>query len=103
MLGSPHPDDHLDSTHICLNNPENCQKTSRTDSLEPSIEKRPTEEVREGGDAVCATRTGGREPGQWRGSPPGKAESPSLACKSRGIGLCEFSQTAGLNIWNVKS
>ena len=33
-LGSPRPADHLDSTYTCLNNPENCQKTSRTDSLE---------------------------------------------------------------------
>ena len=35
MLGSPRPADHLDSTHICLNNPENHQNTSRTDSPEP--------------------------------------------------------------------
>ena len=43
-LGSPHPADHLDSTHTCLNNPENCQKTSRMDSPEPSIDKKPREE-----------------------------------------------------------
>ena len=48
MLGSPCPADHLDSTHICLNNPKNCQKTRRTDSLEPSIDKRPMEEGRKG-------------------------------------------------------
>ena len=59
--------DHLDSTHTCLNNPENCQKTSRTDSAEPSIDKRPTEEGRKGGEAVCTIRTGKRELGQ-RGS-----------------------------------
>ena len=90
MLVSPRPADHLDSTHTCLNNPENRQKTSRTDSLEPRVDKRPTEEGRKGRETVRATRTGGRELGQWRGSPPGKVESPSLACKSRGAGLCEF-------------
>ena len=37
------PADCLDSTHICLNYPENCQKTSRMDSPEPSVDKRPTE------------------------------------------------------------
>ena len=88
MLGSPHPADHLDSTHICLNNPENLQKTSRMDSLEPSVDKRPTEDGRKGGYGAIQTR--GREPGQWRGSPPGKAEPPSLACKSGGAGLWEF-------------
>ena len=46
MLGSPHPADHLDSTHICINNPENWQKTSRTDTPEPSVDKRPMEELR---------------------------------------------------------
>ena len=90
MLGSPRPADRLDSTHICLNNPENCQKTSRMDSPEPSVDKRPMEVGRKGGEAVRATQTGGREPGQWRGSPPGKAEPPSLACKSGGAGLGEF-------------
>ena len=74
MLGSPCPADHLDSTHVCLNNPENRQKTNRMDSLEPSVHKRPTEEVRKGGEAVRTTRIGRREPGQWRGSLPGKAE-----------------------------
>ena len=69
MLGLPCPADQLDSTHIGLNNPENCQKTSRTDSPEPRVDKRPTEEGRKGGEAVSATRTGGREPGWWRGSP----------------------------------
>ena len=73
-LGSPRPADCLDSTDICLNNPENIQKTSRTDSLEPSIDKRPTEEGRKGREAVHATHTGRREPGWWRGSLPGKAE-----------------------------
>ena len=43
-LGSRRPADHLDSTETCLNNPENCQKSRRTDSPEPSVDKRPTEE-----------------------------------------------------------
>ena len=76
MLGSLRPADHLDSIHICLNNPENHQKTSRTDSLEPNVDKRPTEEGRKGGEAVHATWTSERELGQWRGSPPSKAEPP---------------------------
>ena len=66
MLGSLRLADHLDSTHTCLNNPENHQKTSRMDSLEPSIDKRPTEESRKGGEVVHATQTGGREPGSGR-------------------------------------
>ena len=84
MLGSPRPADHLDSTHICLNNPENCQKSSRADFPEPSVNERPTEEGRKGGEAVRAPWTGERELGRWRGSPPGKAEPPSLTCKSGG-------------------
>ena len=90
MLGLLHPADHLDSTHICLNNPENRQKTSRMDSLEPSIEKRPTEEGRKGGEVVHTTWTGRREPGQWRGSPSGKAEPLNLTNKSRGTRLSKF-------------
>ena len=78
-MDSLHPADHLDSTHICLNNPENCQKTGRRDSPEPSVDERPTEEGRKGGEAMRATCTGGREPGRWRGSPPSKAEPLSLA------------------------
>ena len=90
MLGSPHPADHFDYTHTCLNNPENHQKTRRTDSPEPSVDKRPTEEDKKGEEMMHTTRTRGREPEQWRGSPPGKAEPLSLACKSRGAGLHEF-------------
>ena len=60
------------------------------DSLEPSIDKRPMEEGRKGREAVCNTGTGGREPGQWRSSPPGKAEPPSLTCKSGGAGWSVF-------------
>ena len=44
------------------------------DSPEPSVDKRPTEECRKGGEAVHTKLTGGREPGQWRSSPSGKAE-----------------------------
>ena len=46
------------------------------DSLEPSVDKRPTEEGRQGGEVVRATRTGRRELGWWRGSLPGKVEPP---------------------------
>ena len=44
------------------------------DSPEQSIDKTPMEEGRKGREAVHATRTGLREPGRWRGSPPCKAE-----------------------------
>ena len=70
MLGSPRPADHLDSTHICLIYPDNHQKTSRMDSLEPSIDERHMEEGRKGREVVHATWTGGREPGRWKGSQP---------------------------------
>ena len=55
MLSSPYPADRLDSNHICLNNPEHHQKTSRMDSPESSLDKRPTEEGRKGGEVVHAT------------------------------------------------
>ena len=42
------------------------------------------EEGRKGREIVCITWTGRREPGWWRGSPPSKAEPPSLAYKSGG-------------------
>ena len=85
MLGSPHPADRLDSTHICLNNRENRQKTSRTDSPEPSVDKRPPEDGRKGGEVVCATQTGRRELGEWRGGPPINAEPPKSGLqKQRG-------------------
>ena len=89
-LGSPHPADHLDSTYTCLNNPENRQKTSRTESSEPSADERPTEEGRKGSEAVRATQTGQREPGR-RGGPQAKqsprvwfakAEGPDRACSN---------------------
>ena len=77
MLGSPRPADHLDSTHTCLNNPENCQKTSRMDSLKASADERPTEEGRKGGEAVRATRTGDWHEGAGaEGQPTSKAEPP---------------------------
>ena len=83
MLGSPRPADHLDSTHICLNNPENHQKTSRTDTLEPRVDKRHMEEGRKGREAVPATLTGRREPGRWRGNLPIKAEPPKSDFQNR--------------------
>ena len=49
-LGSLCPADHLDSTHISLNNPQNCRKTSRTDTPQPSVDKRLTEEGKRGGE-----------------------------------------------------
>ena len=87
MLGSPRPADHLDSTHTCLNNPENHQRTSRMDSPEQSIDGRPMEEGRKGGVRYTDWREGA---GRRRGSPPGKAEPPSLACKSGGARQSEF-------------
>ena len=91
-LGLPCPADHLDSTHICLNNPENRQKTSRTDSPEPSTEERPTEEGRKGAEVVHATRTGGREPGWW-GSLPAKQRPRVWLAKAEGPdGVCLDSE-----------
>ena len=80
------PADHLDSTYSCLNNPENHQKTSRTESPELSADETPTEEGRKGGEAVRAPRTGGREPGQ-RGT-TGQAEPESGLQKRRGWTEC---------------
>ena len=94
-MGSPCPADCLDSTYICLNNPENHQKTSITDSPEPSVEKRPTEEGRKGRKAVSATRTGGREPGRWRGRQPiGQERAPEVwLAKAEGPdGVCSDSK-----------
>ena len=75
--------DHLDSTYTCLNNPENHQKTSRTESLEPSAEERPTNGGGKGGGAVYAPRTGGREL-ERRGSPPAKQSPESRLQKWKG-------------------
>ena len=78
MLGSPRPADRLDYTHIGLNNPENHEKTSRKDSPEPSVDKRPTEEGRKGREAVCATWTGGREPGGGGAARPARQSPPKV-------------------------
>ena len=53
------------------------------DSLEPSVDKRSMEEGRKGGEAVCATRTGRREPG-WRGSPLAKQSPRVWLAKAEG-------------------
>ena len=91
-LGSPCPADHLDSTYTCLNNPENCQKISRMDSLEPSADERPMEEGKKGGEAVHATQSGGSEPGQ-RGSPPAKQSPRVWLAKAEGPdGVCSDSK-----------
>ena len=83
MLGSLRLADYSDSNYICLNNPENCQKTSRIDSLEPSADERPTEEDRKAGEAVRTARNGGREPGR-RGSPLAKQSSRVWLAKAEG-------------------
>ena len=58
------------------------------ESLEPSTDERPKEEGRNGGEVVCTTWTGRREPGQ-RGGPQAKqiprvwlakAEGPDRVC-----------------------
>ena len=91
-LGSPCPADHLDSTYTCLNNPENHQKTSRKDYPEPSIDKRPTEEGRKGGEAVLTARIGRREPGR-RGSSPAKQRPRVWLAKVEGPdGVCSDSK-----------
>ena len=54
------------------------------DSPDPSVDERPMEEGRKGGEAVSTKQTGGREPGWWRGSPPSKAEPKSHLPKWRG-------------------
>ena len=92
MLGSPRPAGHLDFTYTCLNNPENRQKTNRTDSPEPSVDKRSTEEGRKGGEAVCATLTGGREPG-GEGGPLAKQRPRVWLAKTEGPdGVCSDSK-----------
>ena len=89
-LGSLHPASHLDSTYTCLNNPENHQKTSRTESPEPSADERPTEEGRKGGEEVRATPLHGLVGGsRGRGAASGQAETTSQAGKSGGAdGVC---------------
>ena len=82
-MGSPRPADHVDSTYTCLNNPENHHKTSRTDSPEPSVDKKPTEEGRKRREAVRAPRTGGRERAGGAARPPRRAPESGLQ-KKRG-------------------
>ena len=83
---------HLDSTHTCLNNPENHQKTSRRDSPEPSVDERPTEEGRKGREAVCITQTGRSEPGQ-RDGPLAKQSPRVWLAKAEGPdGVCSDSK-----------
>ena len=79
--------DDLESTHTCLNNPENHQKTCRTDSPQTRVDERPTEEGRKSGEAVRATWTGGREPEQ-RGSPPAKQSPQVWLANWRGLTEC---------------
>ena len=74
MLGSPYPADHLDSTHIYLNSPGNFQKTRRMDFLEPTTNRRPTEEGRKGREEMHAIQKFERVPGWWRGRLPSKAQ-----------------------------
>ena len=87
MLGSPHPADHLDSTHTCLTNTENHQKTSRTESLEPRADKRPTEEGRNGGKAVHATGLAGGSRGRGTAHRPSRNPESGLQ-KQRGQTEC---------------
>ena len=101
-LGSPRPNDHLGSTYTCLNNPENRQKTSRTESLEPSADERPTGEGRKSGEGRGGARsTDWREGAGVEGRPAGQAQPPSLVGKSGGAGRSVFQQREGLDIWNV--
>ena len=68
------------------------------DSLEPSIDERPMEEGRKGGEAVRAPQTGRREPGR-RGSPPAKQSPRVWLAKVEGPdGVClasEWDLTSG--------
>ena len=91
-LGSPCPAGHLDSTYTCLNNPESHQKTSRTESPEPSADERPTEEGRKGGEAVLAPRTGGRELGRRGGSPAKQSPRVWLAKAEGPYGVCSYNK-----------
>ena len=88
------PADHLDSTYTCLNNPENHQKTSRTESPEPSADERPMKEGRKGGEAVRPPRTDRRKRARAEGRPTGQGEPLSLACKSGGARWSVFRQQA---------
>ena len=77
----------MDFTYTCLNNPENHQKSSRTESPEPSADERPTEEGRKGGEVVLlhglVGGTGRRELG-WRGGPLAKQSPQVWLAKAEG-------------------
>lgn len=52
-VGSPLPTIHIGNACVSVNNPENNQKTGRTDPLQPNVEKRPQKkEKRKSGDVV---------------------------------------------------
>ena len=90
-MGSLHPADHLDSTHTCLNNPENRQKMSRMDSPETSIDKRPTEEGRKGQEEGPTLHgLAGGSQGGGGAARPARQSPQSLACKSGRAGLHVF-------------
>ena len=75
-----------------VQNRENRQRISRTESLEPNADERPTEEGRKGCEAVRAPRTGGREPGR-RGGPPAKQRPGVWLAKVEGPdGVCSDSK-----------
>ena len=60
--------------------------------MEPSTDERHMEEGRKGGEAVHATQTGGREPGQ-RGSLPAKQRPQVWLAKAEGLdGVCSESK-----------
>ena len=59
------------------------------DSLEPRVDKRPTEKGRKGREVVHTTRTGGKEPGQWRAARLARRIHES-DYKSGGAGLRGF-------------
>ncbi|XP_053074783.1 solute carrier family 41 member 3 isoform X4 [Acinonyx jubatus] len=92
-----------DSTYTCLNNPENRQRISRMESLEPSTDERPTEEGRKGSEAVRAPRTGGREPGQRGGSLAKQSPLVWLAKAEGQDGWSVFQQQVRLSVWEVIS
>ena len=62
------------------------------DSAEPSVDQRPTEEGRKGGEAVYATQTDRREPG-WRGGPQAKQRPRVWLAKAKEPdGVCSDSK-----------
>ena len=90
MLGSPHPADHLDSTHICLNNPENHLKTNRKDCPEPSVDKGPWKRVGRVERLCVLHRLAGGSWGSGRAAHGARQSPRSLACKSGGARLRAF-------------